>query len=322
MFEQLLAGHREVLEHLQLPDPDLGGRRRDRLAGRWRGDHEPDSDLPLLVRSVCARDGAHLQGREFSPAPGLRDHADALARGTPEQRAMAQDALNRWWWPSIMMFGPSDARLQAHGAVDALEDQALHQRRAAPEVHRYHRAAGGVPRTDDSRSAAALERGERSTTIRHRSTGASSTRCSRATGRATASGWRRAGRRTRTGDWVREAAAAHAREAAGTRRRLAACEHSIEEPTMSNDWPLFEVFIRSRAGLEHKHVGSVHAADAAHGDRACARCLHAAAGGCEHLGRAVERHHRLPIRARRMRCSSRRATRCIAIRRSTRSRTR
>jgi ring-1,2-phenylacetyl-CoA epoxidase subunit PaaA len=33
----------------------------------------------------------------------------ALARGTEEQRAMAQDALNRWWWPSIMMFGPSDA---------------------------------------------------------------------------------------------------------------------------------------------------------------------------------------------------------------------
>src|SRR5579871_3007105 len=32
-----------------------------------------------------------------------------LARGTSEQRAMAQDALNRWWWPSIMMFGPSDA---------------------------------------------------------------------------------------------------------------------------------------------------------------------------------------------------------------------
>ena len=31
---------------------------------------------------------------------------------------------------------------------------------------------------------------------------------------------------------------------------------------MSKDWPLFEVFIRSRAGLEHKHVGSVHAADA------------------------------------------------------------
>jgi ring-1,2-phenylacetyl-CoA epoxidase subunit PaaA len=32
-----------------------------------------------------------------------------LARGTPEQRAMAQDAVNRWWWPSLMMFGPHDA---------------------------------------------------------------------------------------------------------------------------------------------------------------------------------------------------------------------
>ena len=32
-----------------------------------------------------------------------------LAKGTPEQKAMAQDALNRWWWPSLMMFGPTDA---------------------------------------------------------------------------------------------------------------------------------------------------------------------------------------------------------------------
>lgn len=33
-----------------------------------------------------------------------------LARGTPEQRRMAQEALNRWWWPSLMMFGPGDAQ--------------------------------------------------------------------------------------------------------------------------------------------------------------------------------------------------------------------
>ena len=32
-----------------------------------------------------------------------------LCNGTPEQKAMAQDALNRWWWPSLMMFGPRDA---------------------------------------------------------------------------------------------------------------------------------------------------------------------------------------------------------------------
>jgi len=33
----------------------------------------------------------------------------ALVRGSAEQRQMAQDALNRWWWPALMMFGPSDA---------------------------------------------------------------------------------------------------------------------------------------------------------------------------------------------------------------------
>jgi ring-1,2-phenylacetyl-CoA epoxidase subunit PaaA len=31
-----------------------------------------------------------------------------LCKGTAEQKAMAQDALNRWWWPSLMMFGPHD----------------------------------------------------------------------------------------------------------------------------------------------------------------------------------------------------------------------
>lgn len=31
-----------------------------------------------------------------------------LSQGTDAQRAMCQDAINRWWWPSIMMFGPTD----------------------------------------------------------------------------------------------------------------------------------------------------------------------------------------------------------------------
>ncbi len=37
-----------------------------------------------------------------------------LSRGTDEQKAMAQDALNRWWWPCLMMFGPPDQQSQ-HG---------------------------------------------------------------------------------------------------------------------------------------------------------------------------------------------------------------
>jgi ring-1,2-phenylacetyl-CoA epoxidase subunit PaaA len=35
-----------------------------------------------------------------------------LCQGTVEQKAMAQDALNRWWWPCLMMFGPPDSRSQ------------------------------------------------------------------------------------------------------------------------------------------------------------------------------------------------------------------
>ena len=32
-----------------------------------------------------------------------------MSRGTPEQRTMVQEATDRWWWPSLMMFGPPDA---------------------------------------------------------------------------------------------------------------------------------------------------------------------------------------------------------------------
>jgi ring-1,2-phenylacetyl-CoA epoxidase subunit PaaA len=42
----------------------------------------------------------------------------AMCQGTPGQKAMAQDALNRWWWPSLMMFGPPDAE-SVHSAQSA-----------------------------------------------------------------------------------------------------------------------------------------------------------------------------------------------------------
>lgn len=35
-----------------------------------------------------------------------------LSKGTPQQKEMAQDSLNRFWWPSLMMFGPSDEQSQ------------------------------------------------------------------------------------------------------------------------------------------------------------------------------------------------------------------
>ena len=38
--------------------------------------------------------------------------------------------------------------------------------------------------------------------------------------------------------------------------------HAGKVPKESNEWPLWEVFVRSKAGLDHKHCGSMHAADA------------------------------------------------------------
>jgi ring-1,2-phenylacetyl-CoA epoxidase subunit PaaA len=49
---------------------------------------------------VCKEESFHQrQGFEI---------LNTLSHGTPAQHAMAQDAVDRWWWPSLMMFGPPD----------------------------------------------------------------------------------------------------------------------------------------------------------------------------------------------------------------------
>jgi ring-1,2-phenylacetyl-CoA epoxidase subunit PaaA len=53
-----------------------------------------------MVR-ICREESFHQrQGYEIM---------SKMSNGTSEQQKMAQDALNRWWWPSLMMFGPHDA---------------------------------------------------------------------------------------------------------------------------------------------------------------------------------------------------------------------
>ena len=132
----------QVLLDLQLSDADLGRHRRHRLAGRRRRDHEPDPAVPLLLRPLRARHDPRLQGGELPPAPGLRDHADAVPRARRSRRRWRRTRSNRWWWPSLMMFGPPDDESLHSDAVDGVEDQALLQRRAAPELRRRDRAAG------------------------------------------------------------------------------------------------------------------------------------------------------------------------------------
>lgn len=59
------------------------------------------------MKRICYEESFHIkQGY---------DSVVALAKGTAEQRAMAQDAINRWWYPTLMMSGPPD-KASAHTA--------------------------------------------------------------------------------------------------------------------------------------------------------------------------------------------------------------
>ncbi len=54
-----------------------------------------------MVR-VCREESFHQR-------QGYESLLTLMTRGTASQRAMVQDAVDRWWWPSLMMFGPPDA---------------------------------------------------------------------------------------------------------------------------------------------------------------------------------------------------------------------
>jgi len=53
-----------------------------------------------MVR-ICAEENFHKkQGQDL---------VIRMAQGTPRQKALVQDSINRWWWPTLMMFGPPDS---------------------------------------------------------------------------------------------------------------------------------------------------------------------------------------------------------------------
>ncbi|GAA2583885.1 1,2-phenylacetyl-CoA epoxidase subunit A [Winogradskya consettensis] len=131
--------------------------------------------------------------------------------GTPGQRAMVQDAVNRWWWPSLMMFGPPDdrspnsARSMAWKIKRHSNDE-LRQRYVDMSVPQAE--ALGVTLPDDELRWNA-DRG-------HYDFGtpdwAELTRVISGDGPCNAARIERRRRADEDGAWVREAAAAHARK--------------------------------------------------------------------------------------------------------------
>ena len=107
LVQQLLAGtakYASIFNYPSLTWADIG-------AIGWLVDGAAIVNQTMLAKAsygpyaramvrICKEENFHKrQGYEIM---------SILAAGTPAQRAMAQDALNRWWWPSLMMFGPHD----------------------------------------------------------------------------------------------------------------------------------------------------------------------------------------------------------------------
>ena len=109
MVDQLLTGkakYSSIFNYPTLTWADIG-------AIGWLVDGAAIMNQVMLTRAsygpyaramvrICKEESFHQsQGYEIMMT---------LANGSEEQKKMAQDALNRWWWPSLMMFGPNDAQ--------------------------------------------------------------------------------------------------------------------------------------------------------------------------------------------------------------------
>ncbi len=108
LYQQLLTGkakYSSIFNYPTLSWADIG-------AIGWLVDGAAIINQVMLTRTsygpyaramvrICKEESFHQrQGYEIMLT---------LSKGTEAQKELAQDALNRWWWPSLMMFGPRDA---------------------------------------------------------------------------------------------------------------------------------------------------------------------------------------------------------------------
>ena len=181
-----------------------------------------------------------------------------LCRGTDEQKAMAQDALNRWWWPVLMMFGPPDQASQHSDTstkwkIKRFSNDELRQKFVDATVPQAQFLGLTIPDPGMKQNEAGNWEYSAIDWEEFKQVLAGNGPCNRD---------RLAARRKAHDDgaWVREAALAYAEK---RRQRIGAASRRVGRSAMATpNIPLWEVFIRSRNGLAHKHVGSLHATDA------------------------------------------------------------
>lgn len=107
MISQLLSGEAKYASVFNYPTLTWA----DNAVIGWLVDGAAIKNQTMLARAsygpysramvrICAEESFHMkQGKEM---------VIMYAQGTPEQKAMVQDAINRWWWPTLMMFGLPD----------------------------------------------------------------------------------------------------------------------------------------------------------------------------------------------------------------------
>ncbi|MFL0411500.1 1,2-phenylacetyl-CoA epoxidase subunit PaaA [Microbacterium paludicola] len=107
MTEQLIAGRARYSSIFNYPTPTWA----DMGAIGWLVDGAAICNQVPLCRASYGPYGRAMvricKEESFHQRQGFEILLE-LAQGTPAQKQMAQDAVNRWYWPSIMMFGPPD----------------------------------------------------------------------------------------------------------------------------------------------------------------------------------------------------------------------
>lgn len=107
MMEELLSGRAKYANVFNYPTPtwaDVG------VIG-WLVDTAAVINQSMLAQSSYGPYGRAMKRICYEESFHIKQGYDivaTLARGTPEQREMAQDSINRWWYPTLMMSGPPD----------------------------------------------------------------------------------------------------------------------------------------------------------------------------------------------------------------------
>ncbi|MEX0736800.1 MAG: 1,2-phenylacetyl-CoA epoxidase subunit PaaA [Bacteroidota bacterium] len=115
MMSELLAGKAKYSNVFNYPTPtwaDVG------VIG-WLVDTAAVINQTMLAQSSYGPYGRAMKRICYEESFHIKQGYDAivaLANGTAEQRAMAQDSINRWWYPTLMMSGPPDS-LSVHSQL-------------------------------------------------------------------------------------------------------------------------------------------------------------------------------------------------------------